>query len=101
MKNIGGLLAVISLLAAVVIGFYFTQGKTPPEIKLEQPVKVSPAPVVRVEPAKPQPVQEIVAPPLPELKDSDPVVREAVPICWAQTRSRNISVLRKSCGISS
>lgn len=78
MKNIIGLLAVISLLAAVVIGFYFTQGKTPPEIKLEQPVKASPAPVARVEPAKPQPVQEIVAPPLPELKDSDPVVREAV-----------------------
>jgi len=78
MKNIIGLLAVISLLAAVVIGFYFTQGKTTPEIKLEQPVKAAPAPVARVEPAKPQSVQEIVTPSLPELNDSDPVVREAV-----------------------
>ena len=78
MKNIIGLLAVISLLAAVVIGFYFTQGKAPPEIKLEQPVKAAPAPVARVEPAKPQPVQEIVAPPLSELNDSDSVMREAV-----------------------
>jgi hypothetical protein len=78
MKNIIGLLAVISLLAAVVIGFYFTQGKTTPEVKLEQPVKASPAPVAHVEPAKPLPVPEIVAPALPELEDSDPVVRDAV-----------------------
>jgi len=69
-----GVLAVVILLVGAVIGFYMMQET--PETQPEQPIKVAPAPAP-IEPAKPQPIQES-APPLPLLKDSDPVMREAI-----------------------
>lgn len=76
-KNIA-ILAAVVLVIAVVIGFYLMQEETP-EVKPEPPVKVSPpATVVPVEPVKPQPAPVISAPPLPLLKDSDPIMRETL-----------------------
>ena len=75
MNKTTGLLAVVILLVGAVIGFYVIQET--PEKQPEQPIKVTPAPITPVEPAKPQPVQKSAAAPLPMLKDSDPVIGEA------------------------
>lgn len=75
-KTIGVLVAVI-LLAGAVIGFYMMQEETP-EIPPEPVVKAPPAPVIPVKPVKPPPPVQETAPPLPQLKESDPVMREAL-----------------------
>jgi len=78
MKNNSSVLAVVILLVAGIIGFYLMQGKKTPEIIPEPPVKVAPAPVVPVVPEVPPPVQKIEEPPLPQLKDSDPIMRDSL-----------------------
>jgi hypothetical protein len=78
LKKNSGLLAVVILLAAGVIGFYLMQGNTPAEIKPEQPIKAVPVPVAATEPVKPAQLQESVESPLPQLQDSDPIMREAL-----------------------
>lgn len=73
-KTIGALVVVI-LLVGAAIGYYL-MGETVPEPQLAPPplVKVSPP----VEPVSSPPVVQNVLPPLPQLKDSDPVIAEAL-----------------------
>jgi len=73
-----GILAAVILLLGALIGFYIMQED---EKLPEQPIKATPAPViprVQVEPVKPQPIQKIAPPPLPQLKESAPVMREVL-----------------------
>ena len=75
MKNNIGILVVISLLAAAVVGYYL-MGDTTPEIVPTPPVVAAPADIP-VEAIKPELVQESL-PPLPQLKESDPNMRKAL-----------------------
>ena len=76
MNKIVGLLAVVILLVGAA-GYYFMQQDATPE---PPPITASPEPIAPVAPVEPvpQPVLESAAPPLPQLKDSDPVMREAL-----------------------
>ena len=75
MNKTVGMMVVVILLFGAAIGWYVMQETDAPEIQPEQAVKPSSAPVA---PAMSQPVQESAAAPLPQLKDSDPVIGEAI-----------------------